>query len=408
MTVAAPARRSPAEAISEVRVESLCSIDDLNGIRDEWDEFVERSGSDIYFTVDWLQAWWAHYGRGRAFVGLVFRDGDRIVGALPFCVQRVWAGPVPVRLARFVGSDSTIAVFTPAIAEGFEEPVLRMTVDRLLGDAGCHALSLSPLSGVSPVAGAAERVAGDRHHLARSDSAGPHTVFTLPDSFDSYLAGLGPTPRRDHRRSVRQLDKAYEITYRTLSGEQAIEYLDRFVALHTAQWRAEGKLGHFGDWPGSEAFTRDLVSRMAVTGRARFYEIAGDGRVLAIEQCFALGDRCYWRLPARDPDPELRKMGLGRTSAAELFRVIVEDGQTTVEAGPGHYEYKVRLGGAEHPLRRLVISGRSASSRRRAAVLLGWADLLHLVYYRGWFLKLAPRLGYRRRPLSRSWIRTRL
>jgi CelD/BcsL family acetyltransferase involved in cellulose biosynthesis len=207
---------------------------------------------------------------------------------------------------------------------------------------------------------------------------------------------------------VRQLDKAYEITYRTLSGEQAIEYLDRFVALHTAQWRAEGKLGHFGDWPGSEAFTRDLVSRMAVTGRARFYEIAGDGRVLAIEQCFALGDRCYWRLPARDPDPELRKMGLGRTSAAELFRVIVEDGQTTVEAGPGHYEYKVRLGGAEHPLRRLVISGRSASSRRRAAVLLGWADLLHLVYYRGWFLKLAPRLGYRRRPLSRSWIRTRL
>jgi CelD/BcsL family acetyltransferase involved in cellulose biosynthesis len=147
---------------------------------------------------------------------------------------------------------------------------------------------------------------------------------------------------------------------------------------------------------------------MATTGRARFYEIASGGRVLAAEYCFVLGERCYWRLPARDPDPELEKLRLGRLSLAEMFRVAIEDGQRMVEGGPGHYEYKLRLAAEELRLRRIVISGPSTPQRWRGALLLRWADLLHLVYYRGWFLKLRPRLGRPPRPLWRRWARTRI
>jgi CelD/BcsL family acetyltransferase involved in cellulose biosynthesis len=390
-------------------VERLGSIADLDPLRREWDDFVERSGSDIYFTVDWLQAWWTHYGGGRAFEGLIVRDRARIVAALPFCVQRVWAGPVPVRLARFVGADSTLPVFTPAIVEGFEEPVLRAALDRLLDGAGCDAVSLSPLSGESPVAVAAERVArADRLRLVRADSTGPHTVFRFPGSFEEYLTRLSKSQRQNHRRFLRQLSAKHEISYRTVSGDDAIAYFDQFLELHAAHWQANGKSGHFGDWPASEGFNRDLISRMAATRRARFYEIAGDGRTLAIEYGFVLGDRCYWRLPARDLDPELQKVRLGRLSLAEMFRVMIEDGQTMVEAGPGHYEYKVRLGAEEHPLRRVVIGRTSRSARWRSALLLRWADLLHLVYYRAWFLKVAPRLGRSARPLWGPWIRTRM
>lgn len=392
-----------------LRVEHLRSLEDLDRVRGEWDAFVEQSGSDIYFTVDWLQAWWTHYGRGRTFEGLILRDGSRMVGALPFCVQRVWAGPLPVRLALFVGAASTLPVFTPAIAPGFEEPVLRVALDRLLGDAGCHAVSLSRLSGESAVAAAAERVAAaGRFRMVRSDSTGPHTVFRFPGTFEEYLAGLSKSQRQNHRRFLRQLNKKAQISYRTVSGDEAISYFDQFLKLHAAHWQAQGKLGHFGDWPASEAFNRDLVSRMAASGRVRFYEIADNGRALAIEYGFVLGDRCYWRLPARDPDPELQKVRLGRLSLAEMFRVTIEEGQTMVEAGPGHYEYKVRLGAEEHPLRRVVISRPGATARWRTALLLRWADLLHLVYYRGWFIKVAPRLGRPGRPLWGPWLRTRI
>jgi CelD/BcsL family acetyltransferase involved in cellulose biosynthesis len=393
----------------ELRTERVGSLDDLDRIRDEWDGFVEQSGSDIYFTVDWLQAWWTQYGRGRTFHGLIVRDGARMVGALPFCVQRMWAGPVPVRLARFVGADSTLPVFTPAIAEGFEELVVHAALELLFEEAGCDAVSLSPLSGLSPVAEAAERAAvGDAFRLLRSDCPRRHTVFNFPGSFEEYLQSLSSSQRQIHRRYLRKLNNRHEISFRTVSGEEAIAYFDRFVELHAAHWRPRGKLGHFGDWPAGADFNRDLISRMAATGRARFYELAGDGRVLAVEYCFVLGDRCYWRLPARDPDPELEKLRLGRLSLTEMFRVLIEDGQRVVEGGPGHYDYKLQLGAEEHPLRRIVISRRCRSARWRSALLLHWAELVNLVYYRGWFLKLRPRLGGSPRPLWRPWIRTRI
>jgi hypothetical protein len=90
------------------------------------------------------------------------------------------------------------------------------------------------------------------------------------------------------------------------------------------------------------------------------------------------------------------------------LRGLGEDGLRDVEAGPGHYEYKMRLGAEEHPLRRVVLAAPTAAARARTALLLRWADLLHLVYYRGWFLKLAPRLGRSGRPLWGPWIRTRV
>jgi CelD/BcsL family acetyltransferase involved in cellulose biosynthesis len=393
----------------ELQIERIDTPEGLDVVRAIWDGFVEEAGSDIYFSVDWLQAWWTHYGRGRRLECLIVRDGPNVVAVLPFCVQRVWAGPIPVRLARFVGADSTIPVFTPAIGAGYEEPVLRAAIELLLDQAGCDAVSLAPLSGESPVADEAERAAeAAGFRLVRSDSTGPHSVFRFPASFDEYLGSLSKSQRQNHRRYLRKLAKAHEIEFRTVSGEEAIAYFDEFLELHADHWNAAGKLGHFGDWPGSEDFNRDLLTRLAAKDQARFYEISAGGRILAIEFSYVLGDRCYWRLPARDPDPELQNLRLGRLSLAEMFRVLIEDGHTMVEAGPGHYDYKVRLGAEEHALRRVVLSRDSVLARGRTELLLRWADLLHLVYYRGWFLKLAPKLGWSGRPLWGPWIRSRI
>ena len=55
----------------------------------------------------------------------------------------------------------------------------------------------------------------------------------------------------------------------------------------------------------------------------------------------------------------------------------------------------------------------TADQSRAARFQLGLtqADLIHLLYYRVWFLKLAPRLrqklGLKPRPLWRLWIRSR-
>ena len=64
-----------------------------------------------------------------------------------------------------------------------------------------------------------------------------------------------------------------------------IDHFDRFVRLHEAQWTDVGKLGHFGDWPESTAFNRDLVNRLAKRDLVRIHELTGNGEIRANKSC---------------------------------------------------------------------------------------------------------------------------
>ena len=46
-----------------------------------------------------------------------------------------------------------------------------------------------------------------------------------------------------------------------------------------------------------------------------------------------------------------------------------------VEAGPAHYDYKARLGGVEHPLRRVIIARDARASLWKTGLVVRWADL---------------------------------
>ena len=393
-----------------LEVECLDNLDDLMLARREWDSFIEDTGGDIYFITAWIQSWWKYYGEGRKLRCFLVRENGRVVAALPFCIFRLWVGPVPLNIARFVGADFTIPVFSPAIERDYEERVLSTILTWLTEKERCDAVSFSPLSGDSPIVGVSQNLCAGSgsFRLARLESRGPHTTFELPQNFDDYLAALKKRQRSNYRRDVKQLSKNFQLETRIISGREAIQKFDDFVEMHGAQWNEVGSPGHFGDWPDSEGFNRDLVEEMADAGYARFYEILGDGKVLSIQYSFVIGDKCYWRLPARDPDPELQKLGLGRIGLVKMLESIIGEGVRHVEAGPGHYEYKVKHGGRELPLQHLVFTPSSLISRLKTGLLLRWADVLHLFYYRIWINKISARLGVQRGSLWRSWIRTRL
>ena len=274
----------------------------------------------------------------------------------------------------------------------------------------CDVISLSPLAGDSPVAAAAQRICseGGACQLLPAGSQGPHVRFKLPDTFDKYLGTLPKQVRGNFRRDFRRLSERYQVHHHVQRDLHQGEFFPKFACLHETQWRAHGLRGHFADWPDSYEFNRELVEQLATTGRVRFHQLEANDETLAMQYSFVLGDRCYWRLPARSPDPALEGLGLGRLGLVMMLGALMDEGVRTVEAGPAHYDYKSRHGGIELPLRRVVVSGRSLVARCKVRALLGCADLIHLVYYRMWYLRLAPRLGMSRYPLWRGWIRTRL
>ena len=75
-------------------------------------------------------------------------------------------------------------------------------------------------------------------------------------------------------------------------------------------------------------------------------------------------------------------------------------------AGP--LDLGVQLGAEEPAITSIVAVSQSFFAKARTSLFCRAADLLHLLYYRGWFLKGATRLGMPQGSLWRVWIRSRL
>jgi hypothetical protein len=91
-----------------------------------------------------------------------------------------------------------------------------------------------------------------------------------------------------------------------------------------------------------------------------------------------------------------------------LFDAMMRENIRRVEAGMGHYDYKMQFGGEELKVRSFLITAVRPGAALRARLFLRISDLLHFFYYRVWRLRLASRLPLSRRPLSRTWIRCRI
>jgi CelD/BcsL family acetyltransferase involved in cellulose biosynthesis len=180
-----------------------------------------------------------------------------------------------------------------------------------------------------------------------------------------------------------------------------------FAALHKQQWNAIGMAGHFDDWPGSFQFNRDLVEALGRRGQARIFELAVNGEIVSLQFGFRLGDCFFWRLPARQTGKVWDRFGIGRVALIRMVEALIGEGVRLIEAGPGHYDYKIKQGGQELPLKRLILYRNKARSRLMTRAFVLFSDLSHLFYYRLWFQRCAPLLHMPRRPLLRAWIRSR-
>jgi CelD/BcsL family acetyltransferase involved in cellulose biosynthesis len=394
-----------------LRLEALSSFDDVESIAPEWDSLITQVGGSLYMTFSWCQVWWRHYGAGRELRLITVRADDELVAVFPFFIDSLRLPLGRTRVAKLVGSDSIVALVDPLVRLGVAPEAFALAVKRLFVDDRVDMVHVGPCSGTLPQVAAIRRSAGAIAGVARvirDGESGSHTAFDLSGGFDTYLHGLSKNQRKAYRRNVNKLHKTFKICVDVVRDAPMLEReFEAFVEMHQTQWKAANKLGHFGDWPGSREFSRDLVRTLGRTDRVRLIRLLADDQVVTYYWCFAMNGTYYWRLSSRLSGEQWDQFALGRIGQMTMMDVAATEGATTIEGGPGRYEYKERSNGKSLPLYSVTLCRRGLAPRLRAMLTLTYGDLLNLLYYRVWYIRLAPRLGIRRRPLWRSWIRRR-
>lgn len=404
------ATKETAEA-AQLSCRVVTSFEEIAAMREEWDEFVEAIGGDIYMTFDWCRVWWQHYGTNRELQIFLFREGQRLVAVLPVFLERMWLGPVWLRVAKLVGADFALTLCNPPVHADHAKAVFSSLLETLIGQFKCDVVSFGPLSGEYQPITALRQVCCGRPDLFRGRESliGSHSTFAVPETIDAYLSVLSKKSRGQLKRAMRRLESDHHTCLSTIRDPaEAEREFERFQRLHAAQWQAQGKLGHFGDWPKSAEFNLDLIRALGAGGRLLILRLTADGDPIAYQYGFVFAGRYYWRLPARAVGSHWDEYGLGNMGICHEMSFAIDARLRVIEAGIGHYDYKLQWGGQEHPLRSVLVIANRLGARLRASLFLRCADLLHLMYYRLWFLRLAAKLPFRRRPLWTTWIKSRL
>jgi CelD/BcsL family acetyltransferase involved in cellulose biosynthesis len=390
---------------STFTVRILHQFPEDSDLQEKWDNLVERLGGCIYMTYDWCRTWWRFYGEGKSLRLYLFTFETDLVGVLPLYIEAIPLGLTSLSVARLIGANLPPKRFELPIECQATSAALKIAASALFDDDHCDFVSLGPLAETQLDALCLER------NLARQTvrlSMGVYTSFPLPETFAEYLDSLSRNEQKQRRKyELRLLQKEFQTEVRVLSEPSSIlAEFDRFVSLHSMQWQAEGRPGHFRAWPRATEYNRELVRLQGKLGRVRFINIRANGTVISSQYAFALGQRLTWELPGRLVSAEWERFSLGRTGVVVMIQSAIEEGLREVEGGLGHYEYKLRLNAQEHKVCTLRIINPRQVSLFRYNLYKSLRQTLNVVYLKLWYRRVLPHLTNREANCqSPFWIR---
>jgi CelD/BcsL family acetyltransferase involved in cellulose biosynthesis len=324
---------------------ALERADELDSLCDVWAELAERSGS-VFATWEWQSLWWEHFGRDRELLLTAARDSDgRIEAILPFYVWRAR----PLRIVRVLGHGPGDELAPIGERGASEEALGRWAAGERFDLLVCQQLP-GPGSWIEHLPGG--------QVVARTGS--PVLDFA-GQTWEELLAGKSKNFREQVRRRERSLERAGELRYRLVTGEEGlVEALDTLFRLHRLRW------GDGTTFARTESFQREFAAAAAARGWLRLWLLELDGAPAAAWLGFRFAEaECYYQAGR---DPALEERSVGFVLLAHTIRTAAADGASEYRFLRGDEPYKYRFATDDPGLETIVVP-RGAAGRAALAGL---------------------------------------
>ncbi len=402
----------PATADS-LNAELFTSFENISITHSEWDEFIESIGGEIFLTYDWCRTWWKYYGDGRQLMIYIFRDSQNsLCGVMPVFSETFGLGPASVRVVKMVGSDFMPITFAIPVRDERLEMVTHAFLDLL--NEKCHwdLLYLGTVCGrylaVESLVNAYKTYSKNAYDVDVTSNQ-VQIYYDVANSWDEQVAGLSRRQRQNLRRVQNGLLKEnLTPNYIPATKSDFAEIFSTFVQVHQQQWNELGMPGHFIDWPCSVEFHSEIGSLGVEKGRTRLFTVTLNDQVIGYNYLYKFGCSYQWYLSGRSHYENDSKMDFQRISFRLAMQSALSERVTWIDDGRGRYDYKLAMGGKLTDVSNVYVESRKMLSRMKLSIFYFLILTCNVLYSKVWRRRIAPRMGFRSRPLFSWWIKTHM
>jgi CelD/BcsL family acetyltransferase involved in cellulose biosynthesis len=411
-SLASPLLVMDPETGGELCIKIATTFEELAPMQQEWDDFMESIGAEIFLSYNWCRIWWKYYGANRQLMIFQFRTSAGLCGLLPMFSERVGLKPLDLLVIKMVGSDFLPVTFTFPVKDAILEKVIPLVIDRLNAECPWDLLYLGSICGKYPALDCLSnslKMALNGAYFVELCSNEVQTYFELADSWENQIDTLSKRQRTKTKRVYKEIQSKGMSLTSTLTQDITLDKtFNDFIKMHQSQWRQLGMPGHFADWPSAYEFHREMAEAQIVRDRLRLLQIKLNDEVIGYDYMYKFGQTYQWFLTARSGLEKDTRIDFHRISFGEKVEKALKDDVRFIDGGRGKYEYKMVMGGKLFPIHNIFIYPKSFFCRGKVSVFRRLVKLIDILYSRIWRRRIAPQLGLKLGPFWSWWTRTHM
>jgi len=333
-----------------MRVEVFTAVSAFQDLRAEWRQLLAQVPfQSVFFTPEWQETWWRHFGATRQLHLLTVRSSDgTLQGLVPLMSSPGIEGTARLEL---IGDLELCDYLDVLMAPARQHEVGHAVVEYLLGNGGEEVeVCLQNLSQHSATSAVFQDCLLHSGLTVEVEQIETCPTVLLPSEWEAYLALLRGKDRHELRRKLRRAAAAARLEYRvTSAAAQLDEDINTFVTLHRMS-QQDAKQGFMT--PEKEAFFRAMARQLWPQGWLELAFLYADGEPIATLCCFAYGST--YAAYNSGYHPAYGDLSAGIVLFAERIRTAIARGFTAFDFMRGDEPYKYRFGATDRPLYQLL------------------------------------------------------
>lgn len=320
-------------------VRVIRDFDELRGLREPWNQLVQRLGPlPTWFSFDWYDCWWQAFGtRAELFVPTIWAD-DGLAAAAPMMILNAKIKGVPCRVLRFM--ENGITPRSQFIVAGDNRALVVQLWDAIAVAARSWDLAvLANVPQLPPIIDIWEDSLNSSGLASISAPDRQSAYIDLSLGYAAFRQSVSLNMRKNINASRNRLLKMGEVEFESISENDDLGgALETCYAISARSWKAATQTD-LGGRPGRRRFYGALVENELLRSRLHIWILRLGGQPIAFEMAVR-SDRLVTGL-ATDYDQTYRQCSPGVYLRARFLEELADSGVDRYDLAGQLYGYKL-------------------------------------------------------------------